>query len=152
MMSISMGNDCLCRLAGTEAWRMRSFCAVKPFTTFLTVVGLVSAFSCSSGGDIVGLNPECNEPEQPTRVSCEEAILLAQAVALSHHVTTEGPKAEVKPEAVAKGQIVPAWWVTFRSAVYHPLSGGSCVPRSYAVIIDAATGRLLAFDDPSPDC
>lgn len=117
----------------------------------LAAVVLATAVSCSSRG-VVGLNPLCKEPGQPTRVSCNEAVLVAQAVALSHHVATEGPRAEVKPQAVAKGESVPAWWVTFRSAVFHPSSGGSCVPRSYAVIVDAATGQLLAWDDPSPNC
>ena len=125
---------------------------VKPFLTVFTIVVLVSAPSCSPGGDTAGPNPVCHEPERPTRVSCKEAVLIAHAVALSHHVITEGPTAEVKPEAVAKGRAVFAWWVTFRSVVYHPRSAGSCVPRNYAVIIDAATGSLLAFDEPGPNC
>ena len=126
--------------------------SVRRTVAILTGLVVASAVSCSSGAVIVGLAPLCKELDQATRVSCEEAVLVAQAVALSHHVTTEGPRAEVKPEAVAKGRSVPAWWVTFRTVVYHPPSGGSCVPRSYAVIVDAATGQLLAFDDPSPDC
>jgi hypothetical protein len=63
---------------------------------------LATAISCSSRG-VVGLNPLCREPHQPTRVSCNQAVLVAQAVALSHHVATEGPRAEVNPGAVAKG-------------------------------------------------
>jgi len=31
-------------------------------------------------------------------------------------------------------------------------SGDPWVPRSYAVIVDASTGGLLAWDDPSQDC
>jgi len=125
---------------------------VKPFVAVLAVLVLVGTVSCSSRRQTIDVNPVCKEPEHPTRVSCEEAVLVAQAVALSHHVTTHGPIAVTKPEAVAKGRSVPAWWVTFRSVVYHAPSGSSCVPRSYAVIVDAATGKLLAFDDPSPDC
>ena len=87
---------------------------MKRTVAILTGLVVATAVSCSSGGVIVGLSPLCEEPDQATRVSCEEAVLVAQAVALSHHVTTEGPRAEVKPEAVAKGRSVPAWWVTFR--------------------------------------
>jgi hypothetical protein len=126
---------------------------VKPLTAFLTLFVLTTAISCSPRDGIVGLNPSCREPEQPTRVSCEEAVLVARAVAFSDHVSTSGPRAEVKPEAVAEGESVPAWWVTFRLAVYYPPSGGSCVPRSYNVIVDAATGQLLARDvPPFPGC
>jgi len=125
---------------------------VKRFVPVLTVLLLVGAASCSPRVKMVGPNSTCKEPEEPTRVSCDEAVLVAQAVALSHHVTTTRPRAEVRPEAVAEGKTVPAWWVTFGLAVYHPTSGGSCMPRSYAVIVDAATGQLLAWDDASPDC
>jgi hypothetical protein len=125
---------------------------VNRIVAILSVGTLGITAPCSSGGKILGLNPACSEPERPVRVSCEEAVLIAQAVALSNHVTTEGPKGEVKPEPIAKGEAVQAWWVTFRSVVYHPPSGGSCVLRSYAVIIDAATGRLLAFDDAASSC
>jgi hypothetical protein len=63
---------------------------VKRTVAILTGLVVATAVSCSSGGVIVGLSPLCEEPDQATRVSCEEAVLVAQAVALSHHVTTEG--------------------------------------------------------------
>ena len=65
---------------------------MKRTVAILTGLVLASAVSCSSGGVIFGLSPLCKEPDQATRVSCEEAVLVAQAVALTHHVTTEGPQ------------------------------------------------------------
>jgi hypothetical protein len=117
----------------------------------LALAVALAAASCSSG-DIRGLNPACTPPPKTAAISCDEAVLVAQAVAVSHHVVTRGSKAEVKPEAVAEGRLVPAWWVTFAHVEYRPPSGLRCAPRSYAVVIDAATGQLLAYDDPSPDC
>ena len=108
--------------------------------------------SCATRPEIMGLNPVCKAPPDATSVSCEQAVLVGQAVARSHHVWTQGSRAEVKPEGVAKGRSVPAWWVTFEHVEYRGPSGVRCTPRSYAVIVDAATGQLLAFDDPSPNC
>ena len=108
--------------------------------------------SCSSRPEITGLNLVCETPPDATSVSCKEAVLAAQAVAQSHDVWTQGPRAEVKPIPVEKGRPVPAWWVTFDQVEYRPDSGVRCVPGSYAVVVDTATGRLLAFDDPSPNC
>jgi hypothetical protein len=108
--------------------------------------------SCSTRPEIMGLNPACKAPPDATPVSCEEAVLVGQAVARSNHVWTHWPRAEVKPEAIAKGRSVPAWWVTFEHVEYRDPSGVTCAPPSYAVIVDAATGQLLAFDDPSPNC
>ena len=126
---------------------------MKPRIAVLAVVLLALAVSCSSRGEIVVLSPSCKETNNPTRVSCPEAVLVAQAVARASHVSTSGPTAEVKSEGVAEGKSVPAWWVTFRSAVYHAPSGDPCVPRSYSVIVDGATGQLLAWDvPPFPGC
>jgi hypothetical protein len=115
-------------------------------------IALLVAASCIRRHESSLLNPVCEELEQAPRVSCVEAVLVARAVARSDNVTTSSPKAEVKPEAVAKGESVRAWWVTFGSTVYHPPLGGSCALRSYAVIVDATTGDLLAWDKPSPNC
>jgi hypothetical protein len=122
----------------------------------VAAVGLALAIAlaaCSRAPeDIRGLNPACTPPPKTAAISCDEAVLVAQAVAVSHHVVTRGPRAGVRPEAVAEGRSVPAWWVTFAHVEYRPPSGLRCVPRSYAVVIDVATGQLLAYDDPSPDC
>ena len=136
----------------------------------VAAVGLALAIAlaaCSRAPeDIRGLNPACTPPPKTAAISCDGchggrvspspwgsiAVLVAQAVAVSHHVVTRGPRAGVRPEAVAEGRSVPAWWVTFAHVEYRPPSGLRCVPRSYAVVIDAATGQLLAYDDPSPDC
>jgi hypothetical protein len=127
--------------------------SVHPGLAMIATLTLISALaSCSSRPEIQGLNPTCQAPAGPAPVSCEVAVLVAQAVATSNHVSTEGPRVEVKPEAIAEGRAVSAWWVTFRSAVYHPLQGRSCAPRSFTVIVDAATGRLLAWDVPPFGC
>jgi hypothetical protein len=43
---------------------------------------------------------------------------------------------------------VPAWVVTSLDAVYSPPAGGTCKLPSFTVIVEAATGRLLAWDTP----
>jgi len=104
-----MGSDRGAKTCGSR-WiphEVRSGMTQRCFA-LVAVFLLAMAMSCSRRGDIVGLNPVCKEPEAPTRVSCDEAVLVARAVAVSHHVTTGGPKAQVKPEAVTKGEAVAA--------------------------------------------
>jgi hypothetical protein len=76
-------------------------------------------------------------------------MLIAQAVAVSHRFQTTQIEAKVRSEGVAEGRSIPAWFVTSHHALYRNPSGVDCRVPEYTVVVAVASGRLLAWDEPS---
>jgi hypothetical protein len=120
---------------------------LSPFLkmTILLIVVSMSFAACSKGSAV---DPSCSSADRRGWITCREAITIARTISVTEHVSATDVKASVGDHAVGEGQMVPAWVITSVDAVFSPPSGGTCILPSYAVIVEAATGRLLAWDAP----
>ena len=113
---------------------------------FRTCAGvLLLALSATTCSDRAERPDACMSSELEDALSCVDALRIARAVAESHDVDWTNVSASIRPQAVAEGQSVTAWFVTVDRPVYWR-DGERCVAESYTVVLDATTGRLLARD------
>ena len=109
----------------------------------------LAALSLMACAHTAATDSSCRSEDRAGFVGCREAMAIADAVAVSHQFDTSQIEASIRPEPVAKGRSVPAWFVTAHRAVFRSRSGLRCVVDEYTVVVEAATGRLLAWDEPA---
>jgi hypothetical protein len=76
-------------------------------------------------------------------------MAIADAVARSHGFQTDRIEASIRQEGIAEGLSVPAWFVVAHRALLRSGSGSLCLVPEYTVVVAAASGRVLAWDEPS---
>jgi len=118
--------------------------AVLVLVTLLLLALVLAGCSLSAPADT-----SCRSHDRPGFISCREARLIADAVARSHGFQAGRIQASVRREGVAEGRSVPAWFVVAHRALYRSGSGSRCLVPEYTVVVAAASGRLLAWDEPS---